>query len=211
MAAPPEVMLELGSTHEEGSQEYYLWATTKRICIFGFALGTLAHMTCVLLSLAIADALAECARDSSVYRLFASGKDRIIRLCRLSFRVGCYADYVATLAATMNYMTWVEALIVFIVCILTSRCVQRFLVGDLAALDAVGDTSEFQLPKACFKHAAQTGRDLFTATHDNAEWRQLAAEVSARENRLASDGLGTQPASASRKKSWRTGRLALFG
>lgn len=113
----------------------------------------------------------------------------------------------------MNYMTWMEALFVFFGCILVSRCVQRFLVGDLAALDMLGDDSDFQLPRACFKHAAQTGRDIYTE-HDNAEWRQLATEVADRENKLrgqGSDGLGRQPALTIRKKSWRTGRLAIFG
>lgn len=199
MAAPPEVMFQIGENLTVGTEEWYLWQVTKRICILGFAMGTVSHMTCILLSLSITDALAECLRDSSVYQIFAAGKGRNVKICRIAFRVGCFSDYFATLAATMNYVTWVEAISIFFFFILLAQGIQRYYIGTIGTIGEITDTTEFTLPKACFKHTSEIGHDVYTL-RGTADWKHLATEVSERGSR--------RPTS---KKSWRTGNnLAVF-
>merc|ERR1712113_821849 len=80
--------------------------------VYGFAVGTSAHMLSILLAMGFVNALNEAARDSDVFRMFSRGKGfRATVKCQLAFRVGCIADYIAVAAAASAYITWAEAFV----------------------------------------------------------------------------------------------------
>jgi len=82
----------------------------KRLYTVGFAVGTAAHMLCILLGMAFNNALNEAARDSDVYRMFARGKGFLATVkSERAFVLGCVADFVALIAAIAAYTTWAEA------------------------------------------------------------------------------------------------------
>merc|ERR1719296_109916 len=59
LASPPEKMMDYGETLDVGSPEWWWWSLSKRVCLGGFALGTGAHLICILLSIRFTDAMSE--------------------------------------------------------------------------------------------------------------------------------------------------------
>merc|ERR1712129_13305 len=62
------------------------------------------------------NALNEAARDSDVYRIFARGQGFLATVkCQRAFRLGCFADFLAMMAAVTAYVSWAEVLILSVI------------------------------------------------------------------------------------------------
>lgn len=108
---PPAALIAGAEALEVRSSDWWLYELRRRVYGYGFFVGIASHMLSILLAMAFHNALNEAARDSDVYRMFSRGRAFLATTkCQVSFRLGCYADFLALAAGVSVYIGLAETL-----------------------------------------------------------------------------------------------------